>query len=64
MRQETLLFVGLIVALTIAYASAFEASQEWTALDVAESSGQQIPGFTGMRHVSALAVTTGAESNY
>ena len=64
MRQETLLFVGLIVALTIAYASAFEASQEWMALDVAEFSGEQAPGFTGIRHVSALAVTTGSESNY
>jgi hypothetical protein len=63
MRQETLLFVGLIVALTIAYSSVFEASQESTAPDVAESPGERAPGFTGIRHVSVLAVRTGSENN-
>ena len=63
MRQETLLFVGLIVALTIAYSSAFEASQESLAPDVAESPGGRVPGITGIRHVSALVIETGSESN-
>jgi hypothetical protein len=63
MRQETLLVVGLIVALTIAYSSAFEASRESTPLEVAESPGERAPGFTGIRHVSALAVITGSESH-
>lgn len=63
MQQETLVVVGLIVALTIAYASAFEASPEPTAWDAAESLWARDSGFTGIRHVSALAVNIGSDSN-
>ncbi len=63
MRQENLLFVGLIVALTLAYSSAFRASSEATRLDMAESPGERAPDFTGIGQVTAVAITTGSANN-
>ena len=63
MRQENLLFVGLIVALTLAYSSAFRASSEATPLDMAGSSGERAPDFTRIGQVSAVAITTGPANN-
>ena len=63
MQQETLVAVGLIVALTIAYWSVLEVAPESTAVVVAESAEARAPGFIGIRQVSALAVKTGSERN-
>ncbi len=58
MQQGTLLVLGLIIALTIAYGSAFEAPPVSTNVDVVESPGlhdSDVKGFAEIRRLATFA---------